>query len=153
MMDRLELKIPAPIIAAITMVLMCLTHLLLPLVTLSTQTRLIVSVVSLISGLSIALAGIIQFRLAKTTVEPNPKGTTALVTTGVYRYTRNPMYLGLVICLIGFAGFLNSLYSLIWVIAFVCYLTRFQIIPEEKALMNKFPDAYQTYRHNTRRWI
>lgn len=152
-MHALTLKIPPPVLAALAMLLMYLTHVALPQLTLSTWTRWIIAVVSLAIGGGIAVMSIFQFRQEKTTVKPNPDKTTALITQGVYRYTRNPMYLGLVICLIGFAGFLNSLYSLIWVIAFVCYLTRFQIIPEEKALMNKFPDAYQTYRHNTRRWI
>lgn len=105
-------------------------------------------------GLGTAVAGVVSFRLAKTTVNPlNPGAASALVTSGVYQLTRNPMYLGALILLIGWAAFLANALALILVPSFVLYLNRFQIGPEEKALTSLFASEFTTYCARVRRWL
>jgi protein-S-isoprenylcysteine O-methyltransferase Ste14 len=98
--------------------------------------------------------GIVSFRRAKTTVNPmKPSSSSSLVISGIYKYTRNPMYLGFVLVLLGWAAFLSNLAALALVPAFVLYLNYFQIMPEEHVLASLFPDAYPAYRARVRRWI
>ena len=82
-----------------------------------------------------------------------PDSTSSLVISGIYKYTRNPMYLGFVLVLLGWAAFLSNLAALALLPAFVLYINRFQIIPEEHVLTSLFPDAYPAYRARVRRWI
>ncbi len=105
-------------------------------------------------GAIIAVAGVVAFRQKETTVDPtNPGKTTAIVDDGIYRYTRNPMYLGLAFALTGWAVYLGNLVAFMLVFAFVAYLTRFQIMPEERALQAKFGASYDDYKSRVRRWI
>ena len=105
-------------------------------------------------GALICASGIVSFRRAKTTVNPlKPHSTSSLVTSGIYKYTRNPMYLGLVLVLLGWAAFLSNLAALALLPAFILYINRFQIMPEEDALASLFPQAYPAYRDRVRRWI
>ncbi len=105
-------------------------------------------------GVGIAVAGVVSFRRARTTVNPlKPDSATALVTSGIYRLTRNPMYLGALILLLGWAVFLANAVALILVSTFVLYLNRFQIGPEEKALSTLFGSEFNAYRAKVRRWF
>ena len=105
-------------------------------------------------GLGIIVAGGKSFRTMRTTVNPmTPDAASALVVSGVYRYTRNPMYLGMLLILLGWAAFLTSVFAVIVLPVFVAYLTRFQIIPEESALALAFGDDYAAYRAAVRRWV
>ena len=79
--------------------------------------------------------------------------TTTLVRSGVFRLTRNPMYLGLLLILLAWALFLGSGWSLLGPVVFVIYLNRFQILPEERVLAAKFGVEYAAYRKCVRRWI
>jgi len=76
-----------------------------------------------------------------------------LVTGGIYRFTRNPMYVGLLLVLVAWATFLSSLWTLVGPLAFVLYITRFQIKPEESALATLFGQPYADYRAKVRRWF
>jgi len=90
-------------------------------------------------GVVFSTAGVIRFRQAKTTVNPTkPHAASALVTSGIYKFTRNPMYLGLLFVVIGWAAFLFSLWALVGPVAFALYITRFQIQPEERVLGGLF---------------
>ena len=90
----------------------------------------------------------------KTTINPlNLKKSTYLVTSGVFRFSRNPMYLGMLLFLLGTAIILNIIGGLIISILFIFYMNFFQIIPEEKALQNLFGKNYRNYRKTVRRWI
>jgi len=121
---------------------------------LTQEMRIICLLMSIIFGILITLAGAYSFKKAKTTVNPtSPESTSALVTSGIYQYTRNPMYLGFSSCLIGWMIFLSSPVSIIYVLAFIFYMTRFQIEPEEKMLMSLFKDNYISYQQQVRRWI
>ena len=105
-------------------------------------------------GIGFDIAGLVAFRLAKTTVNPmRPEKATSLVTSGVYRYTRNPMYVGMLFLLMAWALYLDSPWALLGPLAFVLYMNRFQIGPEEKALEALFGEDFISYRQKVRRWL
>ncbi len=105
-------------------------------------------------GLAVLLAGVVAFRRAKTTVNPlTPEATTTMVTSGIYRFTRNPMYLGFLFVLAGWAMYLSNLLAFALLPLFVWYMNRFQILPEERALSAKFPQAFTAYTCAVRRWL
>ena len=105
-------------------------------------------------GLAICVAGIVQFRRANTTVNPlTPETTTAMVTSGMYRFSRSPMYLSFLFALTGWAVFLSHSLALALLTAFVAYMNRFRILLEERALAAKFGHQFTDYSHSVRRWL
>ncbi|MBE0442131.1 MAG: methyltransferase family protein [Psychrobacter sp.] len=105
-------------------------------------------------GLGSGVMGVAQFKKAQTTVNPHtPEKATNLVTRGIYQYTRNPMYLGLVLILLGWAFYLSHFLPFMLVPVFMIYMTRFQIQPEERMMTQKFGIEYQDYIAKVRRWI
>lgn len=105
-------------------------------------------------GLAIMFAGALQFRLHKTTLDPRyPERTQQIVTTGIYRITRNPMYLGMAIMLIGISSWQLHLPGYALTLAFCVYINRFQIQPEERFLLKQFGENYRAYQQRVRRWI
>jgi protein-S-isoprenylcysteine O-methyltransferase Ste14 len=104
-------------------------------------------------GQSISIAGILAFRRAKTTVNPvQASSASSLVIRGVYRYTRNPTYVGLLLPPLAWAVFLANPLAVLWVVVFVLYISRFQIIPEERVLASLFGAEYEAYKARVRRW-
>ena len=153
-MHLLELKIPPPVVAVLVGIAMWFVSRAGPAVELSLLVRGIVSLVIALAGGITALAGDLAFTRAGTTVNPfRPQNTSSLVTSGIYRFTRNPMYLGLLAILVGWAAFLCSAFALLGPVAFVAYITRFQIVVEERALLAKFGSAYSAYLARVRRWL
>jgi protein-S-isoprenylcysteine O-methyltransferase Ste14 len=113
-----------------------------------------VAIVIALLGVGAAVSGNIAFRRAKTTVNPfKPETASSLVTSGIYRVTRNPMYLGMLLVLVGWAVFLANGIAVIAVALFPAYITRFQIKPEERALMALFGEQYASYSSRVRRWL
>ncbi len=107
-----------------------------------------------LTGLALDLSGLLAFRRAKTTVNPlSPDRSTSIVQDGPYAFTRNPMYLGMALVLLGFCAYLENPLSVLAVAVFVAYLTYFQIIPEERLLLRKFGESYARYSKSVRRWI
>ena len=105
-------------------------------------------------GVVIDLISLKRFFAAKTTINPlKPQQASSLVTTGIYRFTRNPMYLGLMLWLAALAIYLNNPLALIWPVIFVVYINRFQITPEERFLKTLFGEPYLAYLQNTPRWL
>ena len=105
-------------------------------------------------GTTCSVLGVASFRLARTTVNPmTPDATTALVVSGIYRVTRNPMYLGFLFLLLAEIVWLANPIGLLVAPAFVLYLNRFQIGPEEIALRNRFGAEFSSYAAHVRRWI
>lgn len=105
-------------------------------------------------GVVICLAGVVAFRVAQTTVDPmHPSATSSLVQGGIYRMTRNPMYLGFLLMLLAWALHIATLAALLVLPVFAVYLTVFQILPEERALHARFGSAFEVYRAQVRRWI
>tara|TARA_B100000242_G_scaffold230453_1_gene170536 strand:+ start:601 stop:1056 length:456 start_codon:yes stop_codon:yes gene_type:complete len=108
----------------------------------------------IIIGLIIILSAIIQFKKYKTTITPlTPSKATKLMVHGVYKFSRNPMYLGLLIILSGFSIIQNPIGGLLAVPSFILYIKHFQIIPEEIAMLDLFKDDFLKYKENVRRWI
>jgi len=106
------------------------------------------------AGLAIGLSGVAVFRRAGTTVDPmKPGSASSLVRSGIYRLTRNPMYVGLLLVLLGWAVVLTSPAALVVASSFVLYMNRFQIVPEERALRSRFGAEFEAYRARVRRWI
>jgi protein-S-isoprenylcysteine O-methyltransferase Ste14 len=107
-----------------------------------------------LAGIAFSAAGVLAFRRARTTVNPTrPEEATQLVRSGVYRITRNPMYVGLACLLVAWAVFLSSPWALLGPLAFVLYIGRFQIAPEERALAKLFGSDYSAYQAEVRRWL
>lgn len=107
-----------------------------------------------ILGLLVVAAAVISFRRQRTTVNPmTPEASTAVVTGGVFRISRNPMYLGMLLALAGWAAYLANATAFLLLPVFVIYLNRFQIRPEEQALLSRFGPAYSEYMAAVRRWI
>ena len=105
-------------------------------------------------GAVIAVLGIVAFRRAKTSVNPlHPEKMSALVSGGVYRFTRNPMYLGLLLTLVGWAIGLGDFIPWLLLPGFIVYINRFQIGPEERALAAMFGAEFVLYRTRVRRWV
>lgn len=153
-MKFLELKIPPLLIFAIAFSLMWLTSLITNRADMNKTFRLVFSIISLAAGGSIALAGAIEFKKAKTTFDPlNPNLASLVVSTGIYQHTRNPMYLGLLFGLLAWTSYLDNLYSFIFVLFFHLYMTRFQIKPEERILKSNFGKEDELYLKRVRRWL
>lgn len=152
-MRSLELKIPPPLVTLAAGTLMWLLAKLPPHLPVPAIARSAAALVLASLGIAYAVAGVMAFRRARTTVNPTtPGAATALVCTGVYRLTRNPMYFGLLLCLTGWAVWLSQLLPFLVLPAFVAWLTRFQIEPEERALTALFGAQYSAYARRVRRW-
>jgi len=105
-------------------------------------------------GFAVASAAFMSFRRVHTTVNPLlPDKATHLVTEGVFGMTRNPMYLGLLLVLLGWAIWLGSIAPLFVLPAFWVMITYAQIIPEEHALGKVFGEDYAAYRRKVNRWL
>ncbi len=108
----------------------------------------------LLAGVAVELSAVVLFLRASTTVNPMRPGRTArLIETGIYRLSRNPMYLGLLLVLFAWASWLGSVPNLAVLVFYVWYITRFQIIPEERVLERLFPERFNVYRARVRRWL
>lgn len=153
-MRFLEHRIPPPVIGLIAAGGMWTVAHSPPILQLSTFARVSVAVALAAIGVVVALSGVISFRRAQTTVNPlKPETSAALVTTGVYSFTRNPMYLGMVLGLFAWAVYLSSVWSLLGPVAFALYITRFQIVPEERVLDRLFGASFAAYKKRVRRWL
>ena len=153
-MSALELKIPPPAVALLIGAAMWFASRLGPALDAPLLVRTVAFIAIGLVGGATAVAGNIEFKRAKTTINPfKPQNATALVTSGVYRYTRNPMYLGLTFLSLGWAAFLCSAWALAGPVLFVVYISRFQIEPEEKILAAKFGAEYSEYLSRVRRWL
>jgi len=115
---------------------------------------LIIAIFLAASGLLIAVRAIRQFGKAETTVNPlQPNDASSLVDSGIFGWTRNPMYLGLLLVLLGWSVWLQSAGNILVLLAFVLYMTELQIKPEEEALRKVFGQTYIDYCARVRRWI
>jgi len=153
-MRSLELKIPPPAVALITGLLMWLVSRATPSVAFTFPARNILVIAIAAAGVATALSGALTFRRAHTTVNPmKPESASSLVNWGVFSVTRNPMYLGLLLALTAWAIFLSNLLAFFFLPAFVLYMNRFQIAPEERALTSLFGKDFDAYRSRVRRWL
>jgi protein-S-isoprenylcysteine O-methyltransferase Ste14 len=152
-MNMLENRIPPPLAFLATAALMWLLARMTTVIIVPPWPRYLIAALPLIGAL-IAPWAILAFRKAMTTVDPvHIERAATLVTTGPFAITRNPMYLGLTLLLLAWAVILSAPWTLLGPVAFVLLITRFQIIPEERAMLAKFGAAYEEYRRRVRRWI
>lgn len=153
-MNWLEHRLPPPLVAILFGVLMWLLARWVPGIDVTAGWRLTFASLVLAAGIAVCLSGVLSFRHAGTTVNPlQPETASSLVSSGIYRHTRNPMYLGFAIALVAWSIYLASPIALLGVAGFVLYMNRFQIGPEERALATLFGDAFSTYRGRVRRWL
>tara|TARA_R110000796_G_scaffold252631_3_gene389416 strand:+ start:74181 stop:74633 length:453 start_codon:yes stop_codon:yes gene_type:complete len=150
----MHLKLPPLFIALITCVLMYFLALFLPFGVFDFTGKKYMMFFLL--GLGCLLEGfsLFQFFFKKTTISPiSPDNASTLVVNGIYNFTRNPMYLGMLLLLLAFGLYLGNAFNILVAAGFVSYMNNFQIIPEEEALEKKFGEAYKNYRIKVRRWF
>jgi protein-S-isoprenylcysteine O-methyltransferase Ste14 len=109
--------------------------------------------VVILAGFVTGSTGVLTFRKAKTTTNPLKPHASTLVTRGVYAMSRNPMYLGGLVKLLGWAVFLRSGLAFLFLPLYVLYINRFQIGPEERVLASLFGETYVAYQARARRWL
>lgn len=153
-MPQLELKLPPLLLLAVCALAMWLQASLTPGLSMQFPGQLLLAALLAIVGGVIASAGVLAFRRAHTTVNPTkPESSSSVVSTGIYAYSRNPMYLGLVLLLLALAALLGNVLALLWLALFITYMNRYQITPEERALQANFGADYSAYLARVRRWI
>ena len=148
----MKTKIPPPILALVMIGLIYLSSLFIVPTTFNYQGSL--SILVLILGFACLLPSFKLFAKFKTTITPlKPSNSTALVTEGMYRYSRNPMYLGMLIILLAISFKFNLVGGIVISLFFYIFITKFQILPEEEAMNELFGDEFIKYSNRTRRWI
>ncbi len=153
-MPWLENKVPPPLVAAIWVGVMWGISKSLPSLVVSLPASGYIAFGLMVVGVLFDVIALFGFGRSRTTLNPiNPGAATTLVTGGVFRWTRNPMYLGLLLLLCAWAFKLTHPIAALCVPFFVLYMNRFQIAPEERALSSLFGTEYETYKSSVRRWI
>jgi protein-S-isoprenylcysteine O-methyltransferase Ste14 len=153
-MRILELRVPPPVVALLVALAMWGASRGAHSLPAAGLARLPLAGALAVVGAAFDLSGLLAFRRAQTTINPmKPQSASSMVRSGVYRVTRNPMYLGLVFLLCGWAAFLWSWWALLGPFAFAAYIARFQIAPEERALTKLFGAEYLAYKAKVRRWL
>ncbi|RKF18518.1 isoprenylcysteine carboxylmethyltransferase family protein [Alginatibacterium sediminis] len=151
---RLDLKIPPLVLVMITAVLMFIAAQNLPDLSLNSSLRLLIFVLLLGLSLLIMAAAAASFRQAKTTLDPRyPEKSQQLVQSGVFAYSRNPIYVAMLLALIAWGILLDNGFSLALCPLFIFYMNRFQIQIEEAHLADKFGPSFTSYCNTVRRWI
>ena len=154
-MSAIELKVHPPIVMLVcALMAWIISRVFIHPPMANTFVLLLVAMIVLGIGILLATLAVLEFRRYDTTIEPTkPEDTSHLVTGGVYKITRNPMYLALLLVLSSWTIFLGNVFAAPILLIFVIYITRFQIRPEERIMASKFGEAYAIYCRKVRRWI
>lgn len=153
-MSMLELKVPPLALVTLAAAGMWSASIFAPSFSWQLPFRHIAAIFFLFAGSLVAVLGVVAFRRARTTVNPTrPQSTSTLVNSGIYRVSRNPMYLGFVLALVSVAFLLSNALSLVFIPGFVLYMNCFQIEPEERALSAIFGPEFTAYKESVRRWV
>lgn len=153
-MKSMELKVPPIVLVAICLLLIWFINdgemgAFLPF-----SLRSILWILTSMTSGVICILGVWEFKRYQTTVNPmTPECSASLVQTGLYRYTRNPMYLGFAVFIFGCSVFAGGMLTLLITPVFIVYMTMFQIKPEERALEQMFGLEYLEYKQKVRRWL
>lgn len=155
MLSKLELRIPPPLVMLLFMATVFGFDKMMPFNLFYLPWLTYASVISLVVlGGVVALWGVKEFKEAQTTVNPlKPESSSSLVTAGIYQYTRNPMYLGLLLILLSVVVYTQHPLGLVSTMGFVAYMNRCQIEPEEKMLVKLFGDEFVDYSNQVKRWF
>ncbi len=150
----LEHRVPPPVLVLVTAIAMWFVARETFALPLTDVARWITALVAATAGLWFLVLGFMAFRRASTTIDPVRIGrATALVTTGIFARTRNPMYVGFTLLLLAWACYLAAPLTLVGPLLFAAFIHRYQILPEERILQRTFGDAFNSYRDRTRRWL
>jgi protein-S-isoprenylcysteine O-methyltransferase Ste14 len=153
-MPSLEHKIPPPVVGVLLAAGMWGAAALGPQLSIAAVPKSAVVAFLALVGVAFDLLGLFAFRASRTTANPlKPERATSLVTGGIYRVSRNPMYVGMAFLLLAWAMHLSALLPFVGPVVFVLYITRYQIQPEERVLKGIFGDSYLAYAARTRRWL
>jgi protein-S-isoprenylcysteine O-methyltransferase Ste14 len=153
-MKQLELKLPPVAVTVLYAAAMWGIAQVTPPQPLPQVLTLLAAALFTIGSGVVGIAGIVAFRRAGTTVNPlQPDRSSTLVVDGVYRYTRNPMYLALLMLLFGWGIALSNPWAMLLAWTFIPYMNRFQIHPEERAMTQRFGAEFLRYAARVRRWI
>lgn len=153
-MRALELKIPPVVIVLLLGAAMYAAARLAPAFGFGLPASRIIAAAVAVSGVIVAVLGVASFRRAGTTVDPlHPAAASQLVVSGIYRRTRNPMYLGMLLLLLGWGVFLGNGLAFIPAAAFIPLMNCLQIGPEERILAATFGPAFTAYQSAVRRWL
>ena len=145
-------KIPPPIITLICGLGIYLSRSLFP--TYNHTSTDMIGVSFLLLGIITLITAVLSFKRQSTTVNPlQPEKASSLVISGIFKYSRNPMYLGMLLILISMTIKFNFVGGILIIFAFIAFITKFQIIPEEIVLERLFGDEFTRYKKKTRRWI
>jgi len=145
-------KIPPPIIALICGISIYLSRPLFPEYSFILTDVFAVSF--LLIGIITLITSVLSFKRQSTTINPlQPEKASSLVISGIFKYSRNPMYLGMLLILISMTIKFNFIGGILISSAFIAFITKFQIIPEEIILEKLFGDEFTYYKKKTRRWI
>ena len=148
----METKIPPPLVTLIFGLSIYFSRELFP--TIEIKYSFYVGIFLLLLGFLILISAVRLFRIDQTTVNPlSPKQATKLVTEGIFKFSRNPMYLGMACVLASLAMLFNIIGGIVFIALFCAYITKFQIVPEEKAMLDLFSEDFDQYKQTTRRWI
>ena len=150
----MELKIIPVVQVIIAVLLMIVFSKLWPELILNWPAHKQIAILLFSLAIVVGVSAIVSFKRHKTTVNPTkPEASTSIVSSGVYSLSRNPMYLAMLISLISVAYYLQHITALPVILIFIAYMTRFQIIPEEKMLTKIFSQQYLDYQSRVRRWL
>ena len=153
-MQRLELKIPPLLVWLVIAGAMLGVAYSAPRLSFTLAGSSVIALALVALGGALAFAGVIAFRDKRTTVNPlTPTASSSVVSSGVYRFSRNPMYLGFLLALAGWAVYLSNAGAALLLPAFVAYMTQHQIKPEERALLAKFGSEFAQYMSQVRLWL
>ena len=153
-MSFLDNRIPPPLIGLACVGLAWASARYLPEFAYASPFRIWIAAALVLAGIGFDVSGLLVFRRARTTINPlSPDKSTAIVRSGPYAFTRNPMYVGMALILLGYCVFLANAAAVLAVAVFCAYITWFQIIPEERMLLRKFGEAYAAYMRSVRRWV
>ena len=153
-MSSLELKVPPPAVALLFGFLMWLVTSRVASVEVPLGARLAVALLFASIGLVFGVSAMVSFSRERTTMNPTkPAASSSLVITGPFRFTRNPMYLSLLLYLLAWAVYLSNFVAVLFLPVFVLYINQFQIKPEERVLFSLFGPEYAAYKERVRRWL
>ena len=146
------IKIPPPLIVLVLIVSIYFSSKKIDLINIPLQLEISIFVLS--AGILIFVNPVLQFIKSKTTVNPIQfEDVNKLVTSGIFKYSRNPMYLGMLMIVLSTSIFYLNIYSILTPLLFILWINKFQIKREEEFLIEKFGDEYLSYKKKTRRWI
>lgn len=153
-MRHLELKIPPLALCALVAAVIVAVGHFFPSTNAPFPGHRVVAIALLLIGIAVAVVGVAQFRAAKTSVNPMvPSRASAIVATGVFSLSRNPMYVGMALALLGLAAWRSTVPGYVLVPLFCLYMTEFQVKPEERALVARFGEEYSEYMVKVKRWV